>query len=173
MGAYRDDDTGVATYMDSRGAEAAPISFREALSEVISLAGSNLPDDIDAAFGDDGIPEMAARQMAALDTLASLLTDRADAVDALDARSAAGSWPGEVVGADADLDPSVPSHAIRICLLMAEQVAVDPSDVRGIAEAEEADRQQLAFDVARDLLGMHAAALDAPRAPDPFRGHPG
>jgi hypothetical protein len=162
MSGHEDDEQ---TYVDSRGAEVARISFSDALAEVFALASLNLPDEIDAAFGDDGIPAMARRQAASLRTLEQVLADRGAEIDGLQPSPAAADWPEEDFGDAADLDPFVPSQAVRTCLAMAEQVALDPAEVAGIEEAEEADRQQLAMDVVRDLLGMHSAALDARPAP--------
>jgi hypothetical protein len=43
---------------------------------------------------------------------------------------------------------------------MARIVETDPATVSGIAEADECDRQQQAFDVVEDLLGLHSSDLD-------------
>jgi hypothetical protein len=50
--------------------------------------------------------------------------------------------------------------AIRICLEMALHAALDPSSVGREPElADQADSQQMAFDVVEDLLGFHSVEI--------------
>jgi hypothetical protein len=148
------------TYIDSRGAEMPRMDFSEALELVHDLASGNQVDSTDIAFGDKGLAGQRAWQQRALDTLHDLVVNHGERLDELAHPERAGDWPEAALAADRALDPAQPANAIRICLAMAEQVAIDPEGADGVELADEIDRQQQALDVTRDFLGMHAAQLD-------------
>jgi len=147
------------TYVDSRGAEVVFVSFSEALDTVHGLASKNIVDDLDMAFGDTGLRAQHLWQKSALDTLEDFVTNHCDGLDELNPSEKAGQWPEDVLRADRNLDPNEVLNAIKICLAMAEASAIDPSTVSGVGQADECDRQQIAFDVTGDLIGMHGSNL--------------
>jgi hypothetical protein len=149
------------TYTDSRGAAVWWMAASEPPEIVHGPAGDNLPD------GHDIVREATlagdrAWQREAMDNLHDIIVNCKDEFDGYAMPDAAGDWPDAVTAARRDDDPDRPSHAIRIALAMAENAAIDPAAcARDVLLEDECDRQQQAFDVTRDLLGTHAAALDA------------
>lgn len=72
------------------------------------------------------------------------------------------------------MDPQLPFNALRITLDLGVQGALDPREAQNDVDlADEVDRQQQAFDVVRDLFGMHHEVLEnlrvsrEPDAPTP------
>jgi hypothetical protein len=138
------------TYIDARGCEMHAIPYSEALSKVLGLAH-------DAARS--GEPEADAARA----VLSGLLPHLGGSLDAILAYPAeAGTWDEAVWKLEPGADPASPANAIRICLVLAETAAIDPEDTeRDIELADECDQEQMAFDLVRDLLGLHGATLDA------------
>lgn len=149
------------TYTDARGAAFCWMAVSEALEIVYGLAERNLPGGHDIAR-EAALAGERAWQQEALNNLHHIVVNCEDELDGYAMPDAAGDWPDAVIAARRDDDPNRPSHAIRIALAMAEDAAIDPAAcARDVHLADECDRQQQAFDVTRDLLGTHAAALDA------------
>lgn len=162
-------------YIDSRGVEMPEMTYSEALELVQSLAASNVPDPTDVAFGDAGMGAMRRRHQAAADFLEDFIVNHHEELDdAYPAPSAAADYPTHAIADDSIVPPDSLSGAIKICLASAKQVAIEPESVDGVDQADECDRQQQAFDVTENLLGIHGADLDAKltviRLPSGFLG---
>lgn len=148
-----------SSYTDSRGAGMDAMPFSEALEIVHGLAADNQLTDRHTV-GDDALNEVRRWQQTAMDTVEDLLVNHHATMDELEAPIAAGEWPDDVLDANRDMDPALPVNAIKIVMDLGWQNALDPEDAsRDVDLADEIDRQQQAFDVTRDLLGMHSAAL--------------
>ena len=148
-----------SSYTDSRGAEMEAMSFSEALEVVHNLAVGNQLTDRHTA-GDNDLDEVRQWQQIALDTVEDLLVNHHGNVDELAAPVAAGDWPDDVLKASRDMDATLPLNAIKIVMDLGWQNALGPEEAgRDVDLADEIDRQQQAFDVTRDLVGMHSAAL--------------
>ncbi len=158
---YPDEQMTGSIYVDSRGVEVV-ISFSEALETIHGMAARNLPDAHDLIQGGRGMPEMAVWQKEALDSLEDLVVNHHEAIDETFLVPARAEYTdARLLHADLGASPETPSNAIRICLAMAEQVAIDPSKVQGVAEADESDREQVAIDLTQDFLRLHADDLDS------------
>lgn len=146
-------------YTDSRGAEMEPMEWAEALEIVHSLADQNVltPDQV---RDDPSLEAHAEWQRSAVDTFGDFITNHYEAVDDLEPSPAAEDWPDGVWMAVAGSDANDLVEAIRISLQIAGQNAIDPADAaRDVLLADEVDRQQQAFDMTKDFLGMHGAKL--------------
>lgn len=155
------------TYIDSRGVEMPAMSWGEALGIVRDLASQNQLGDGHVA-GDPNLAAIRDWQQAAIDRVEEIVERHAGDLDAMEPSAKAEDWPDEAWRCQPKSDPADAANAIRICLDLAQEAALDPQEADGIEMADEIDRQQQAFDVTRDLLGMHAQAVSAiVRAPRP------
>lgn len=146
-------------YIDSRGAEMDPMSWSEALETVLSLARDNQISESHTR-GDDALDDVRMWQEGALSCLETLLAAHSGGIDSFEMAAAASDWSESVWKADRSMDPEQPAGAIRICYDLAWGNALDPHDAaRDVELADEVDRQQQAFDLVRDLLGMHGEKL--------------
>jgi len=154
------DQGRTGTYLDSRGVEMGRMTFAEALEVIHGLAeGNQLRDE--QVGREQALIEIRDWQQSAIDTLHDLVVNHADTLDALPYPNQAGQWPDGVLEASRDMDPTLPANAVRICLDLAVQGALDPSAAeRYPLIADIVDRQYQAIDVTGDLLGMHAGALE-------------
>lgn len=157
------NDRTPGAYIDSRGVAAPALSFRDALQQVLHLASANQIQPIDVAFGDAGLADQQVWEAAAVKTVTGFLAGQGDVLDALPPATAAGDWPETTWLAERGMDPENPADAVCIVLAMAESAAVDVATLMTPEEADKAEGQQLAFDVTRDLLGLHRQDL----APQP------
>lgn len=147
------DDEGMFT--DSRGAQVPAPSLREALSEVLEMARGNLPDDLDVAFGDEGMDEMRRNQALAVDMLERFLAESGDLLEALPVPATFAA-----VEVDGDADPATLSGAIQICLACAEAALPDASTISGVSAADEFDRKVVATEVVGAFLSDSGDELD-------------
>ena len=144
--------------------EAVPMTPSEGLDIVHELACLNQLDPFEMA-GDEGLAAQGRRHSTALDRLGGLLFEHADAIDAQFALpSLALCMPVAVrlCQAERDMDPEVPSNAVRICLELAQDAALEVGEcgTEAVLLAGRA-RQQRAFAVARAFLSLQAEMLDA------------
>lgn len=140
------------------------MSPSEALDIVHELACLNQIDDLEA-LGDAGLAAQALWQRAALDRLGLLLHEHAPAIDVhLPLPSLAQCAPiaDWLCAPERDMDPHVPSNAVRICLELAQDAALEAHECGSepvlIAGRQ---RQQRAFAIVRAFLSLHAEAFDA------------
>lgn len=149
----------------------APLGVSDALDIVHDLACLNRIDPDEAAL-DGGLEALARWQGAALDTVADLLFQHGERLDALfpvplvsalaraglDGR---GAVPDFVWGSERDLDPGVPSHAVRIVLALAPDGVLEPGECDGdpvlLAGAA---RAREAIGLVRLFVATHGDALD-------------
>lgn len=161
------------SYIDSRGVEMEELSFTQALQRLYDLALENQIDGLDIALGDEGLQGQAEWQAKALETLHDFMANHGDVLESLEPSTQAQDWPDELWRAQREMDPSIPVNAIRICLDLAEQNALDPKDCgRDVDLAEQCDLQQQCFDVVCDLLGMHGGELEKIQVADPTPPRP-
>ena len=130
------------------------IPYSEALSKVLDLA-----EDAPRSGEPDAV---AARAI-----LSDLLRRHGVSLDAtLSYPSAAGNWDQAVWKPNPGTDPQSSVEAIRICLALAETAVTDledcdPEDTdHSIELADDFDKEQMSFDLVRDLLGIHGATLN-------------
>ncbi len=144
-------------YIDSRGAEMPFMSIAEAFGLISSLAGRNCIDDNDIPFGDRQLASQMIWQQVALSTFDVL---RPKLIKAhFTQQDAAKDWPNDLIRADRNLDPTLPLDALKICLSMAADSALDPKNADGVEMADQIDLQQQAIDVITDLIGEHHTAI--------------
>jgi hypothetical protein len=146
-------------YIDSMGHTRPDMDFNEALRTVLELARQNQIDDMDEAFGDDGLAEQAEWQAAAMSTVETVLEENADDLSNLFQSGAARGYPIDVVMADRADDPTEPSAAIRIVYDMAGSVPLGLDEARVYGLEGEAMRQYQSLDVVNDLIGMHSDVI--------------
>lgn len=148
-------------YLDARGALMETMGWSEALELVHELASSNQIDENDIAFGDAGLAGQRIWQEQALDTLHDLVVNHAERIDdAFPLPLQAETWPMEVWQADRAMSPESAVEAIKIALDLARDAALDSREAaRDPDLAEVADRQQQAFSLVQDLLGLYGEDL--------------
>lgn len=144
-------------------AASAAMTVSDALDLVHELACLNQLEDLEIA-GDVVLASLAHWQQNALDTLGSLLFEHAETIDtalALPSLAVCAPVPDGICRPERDMYPAVPSNAVRICLELGQDAALeagecgaDPELLAGRA------RQQRAFAIARAFLSLHAEALD-------------
>ncbi len=139
-------------------ADPRPRSFFDALEVVLSLARDNQPSDHDVDREDVDLRLRLERQRTAADTLEDFLTNYADEIADLDFPNEFPE-PDGVWRATVDSDPSVLVEAIKICLDVGEQGALDPKDAEGVDLENEMVIQNRSFDAVRALLCMHGDKL--------------
>ena len=145
-------------------AAAAAMTVSDALDIVHELACLNQLEDVEIA-GDLVLAALSSWQRDALDTLGSLLFEHAESIDtslALPSLAVCAPVPDAICRPERDMAPAVPSNAVRICLELGQEAALeaaecgcDPELLAGRA------RQQRAFAITRAFLGLHAEAFDA------------
>lgn len=150
-------------YIDSMGQTLPDMDFNEALRTVLELARQNQIDELDEAFGDEGLADQAEWQSVALATVETVLEDNADDLSNLFHSGAARGFPIDVVMADRGDDPTDPSSAIRIVYDMAGSVPLDVEEARVYGLEGEAIRQYQSLDVVNDLIGMHSDVIASMR----------
>jgi hypothetical protein len=150
------------------------MTVSDALDIVHELACLNQLDEL-ATSGDASLAAHARWQQDALDRLGGLLFEHGEAIDttlALPSLSACAPVPDWVCQPVRDMDPIVPSNAVRICLDLAQDTALDavecgadPTLLAGRA------RQKRAFAITRAFLDLRAEAFDAAlQDPEPSAG---
>ena len=156
-----DGDENDVVYTDSRGEDMTPVSFSEALSNILFLARSVMRKDV-------------VQDRVSVDTVTHLL-GYGNLDTELAFPQAAGDWK-DIGKPSRTSDMNQPAQAIRYCLWLAEKAATNPMSVKGIDEADECDHEQMCFDLVRDLVGMHggnlATCLDTWKAAPSSATHP-
>ena len=103
------------------------MTVSDALDIVHELACLNQLDEL-ATSGDASLAAHARWQQDALDRLGGLLFEHGEAIDttlALPSLSACAPVPDWVCQPVRDMDPIMPSNAVRICLDLAQDTALD------------------------------------------------
>lgn len=142
----------------------AAMCVSDALDIVHELACLNQLDELEIA-GDPFLTALSGWQRDALDTLGGLLFEHAESIDtalALPSLAVCAPVPGAVCRPGRDIDPAVPSNAVRTCLELGEDAALDNAECGADPDllAGRA-RQQRAFAITRAFLSLHAEVFDA------------
>ncbi len=143
---------------------AAAMTVSDALYIVHQLACLNQLDELQTS-GDAFLAAHARWQQDALDRLGSLLFEHAETIDtalALPSLAVCAPVPDWVCQPVRDMDPTVPSNAVRICLDLAQDAALEAVEC-GVEPALLAGRarQQRAFAITRAFVSLRAEAFDA------------
>lgn len=145
-------------------AVSAAMTVSDALDIVHELACLNQLEDMDIAR-DIVLTSLARWQQEALDTLGSLLFEHAEMIDtalALPSLAVCAPVPDRLCRPERDMDPAVLSNAVRICLELGQDAALEAGECGADAELPAGRaRQQRAFAITRAFLSLHAEALDA------------
>lgn len=136
----------------------------EALDIVHELACLNQLDQLEPS-GDALLAAQGRWQRAALDRLGGLLFEHGEAIDAhlvLPSLALCAPVADWLCLPERDMDPQVPSNAVRICLELAQDSALEVAECGSepilIAGRQ---RQQRAFAIVRAFLSLHAETFDA------------
>jgi hypothetical protein len=139
-------------YIDRDGVQLAPMTFPEAVRRIHAMAQCNANS---VAFGDEGTADQKEWLNTALATVEHLVHHAGATADFGLRPVTARKWPEGMVGSDRDLDPSVPSEALRICIGAAREIELETS------VAFERRLMGQAISVAEDLVALYPNRLDA------------
>jgi hypothetical protein len=117
-------------YIDSRGVEMPFMSYEYALRTMIDLANKNNFDENDTVSGDDLIIAQKVWQDEAIKTLIRSMPEIFSLK--LEQSNSAREDSGGLTHADRGMTPDHPLEALKICLGIAEEGVVDPSEAIGV-----------------------------------------
>lgn len=156
-------------------APAAAMTVSDALDTVHELACLNQLEDVEIA-GDVALAALSSWQRDALDTLGSLLFEHAESIDtslALPSLAVCAPVPDAICRPERDMDSAVPSNAVRICLELGQDAALEAAECGCDPELLAGrGRQQRAFAITRAFLSLHAEAFDAAFPASPASADP-
>lgn len=148
-------------YVGADGKGRDPLSYSEAFQIVLDLAVSNQPALVHVDRNDDVLVAQIGKQQAAIEHLDELISYHADELDERFQVQLAATT--EVIGliAPARFDtPEDPGTALKLCVDLARQVALDPERVADDDMlSEQASRQAQALDTVYDFMKLHTQEL--------------